>query len=111
MTWLSPTGADGFTTPTPSTVTRPSAISFAAWVRERARPRFASAASKRSGRVAALQAVLQLVVQLRERCSPRLERLVLDHEKAREERIRLGRRFGGAVAHAHEYSSTGTSSA
>jgi len=139
MTCIAPTGAEGFIAGCPSTVTSPAAMSFAACVRERAWPREAKAESSRSGRsVSAFEPLPQLIVQVRKRFSPRLERLILDHAKAREQSIRFciyGRasfciygRAGfcihgcaGFWVHwralhaskysAHEYSSGGTSSA
>ena len=79
-------------------------MSFAAWVRERARPLSASAASRRTlatgpGGVRAVEGDLQLVVQQRERGGALVEGLFLDQPEPRKE-------LGGGVG--HECSSGGT---
>lgn len=57
--------------------------------------------------VATLEARLKLLVNLCEGGGSRIERLVFNHPQSRQQGIVLS----GIGAHAHEYSSAGTSSA
>jgi len=84
MTWSSRTSADAFTEGMPSIVTSPPEINVAACVRDRARPRAASAESSRDSgvRIPALKSMLKLVMQLRERGGAGVERLILDETKS-----------------------------
>src|SRR5690554_3268945 len=104
--WWSRTGCDALITAEPSTVTSPSAISRAACVRDRARPRAARAASARvvsaasalsCGRpqpsgmsvwtVPAFEGRLQPVVQLGECDGARVQRLIFDHAQLGNEPV------------------------
>src|SRR3712207_1188312 len=106
MSASGPTRKEGLTIHSPSTLTSPSATSLAATVRDRASPRDARAASRRSsatgcGRVPTLEAGAELIVQVGQRGGVRVERPALYLGEAGEQ-IRLADADADAVAVADE---------